>query len=178
MDGRGSAAAAAAAPDQPRPPRATAPQRLLSAPSAAPRLCVRPWWFPARDLSEPLLLYLETWLVDAIFGPDRMVIPEMEWLSQALLRVDTVDTGNLAEITIFGRPREQNRVKNILLNLASWHKEHRVQRAKKMEQLEEFLKVHSSIQPLLAPVEKGVLVRSTVRVSSASAPGVEKEQVF
>ena len=70
----------------------------------------------------------------------------MEWLSQALLSVDTVDSGDLAEITIFGRPRVQNRVKNILLNLASWHKEHRIQRAKKMKEPEEFLKVRSFLR--------------------------------
>nr|AKZ42329.1 oocyte-expressed protein [Castor fiber] len=118
--------------------------RLLSRPLPAPRIRVRPWWFPAQELSDPLVFYLEVWLADSIFGSDRTVIPEMEWMSQALLRVDTVDSGNLAEITIFGRPRIQNRVKSILLSLASWHKDLRFQRAKKIKQLEEFLKSHSS----------------------------------
>lgn len=56
-------------------------------------------------------------------------------MSQALLRVDTVDSGNLAEITIFGRPRIQNRVKSILLSLASWHKDLRFQRGEVFENL-------------------------------------------
>ncbi|KAL6086279.1 hypothetical protein STEG23_007288, partial [Scotinomys teguina] len=60
--------------------------------------------------------------------PNLALISEIEWISQALLRVDTVDFGNLSEITIYGRPCVKNRMKNILLNLAAWHKEHSIQR--------------------------------------------------
>ncbi|XP_034847055.1 oocyte-expressed protein homolog isoform X1 [Mirounga leonina] len=76
-------------------------------------------------------------------GPDRAIIPEMEWMSQVLLTVDIVNSGDLVEITIFGRPRVQNRVKSVLLSLASWHQKHRA-RAEKMKQLEEFLKAGAS----------------------------------
>ncbi|CAK7310542.1 Oocyte-expressed protein [Vulpes lagopus] len=60
-------------------------------------------------------------------------------MSQVLLTVDVVSSGDLVEISIFGRPRVQNRVKSVLLSLASWHRKHRA-RAEKMKQLEEFLK--------------------------------------
>ncbi|XP_040839090.1 oocyte-expressed protein homolog [Ochotona curzoniae] len=109
-----------------------------------PRLRIRPWWFPVQELDDPLVFYVEAWLADAIFGKDRAVIPEMEWMSQVLLSVDTLDAGSLAEITIYGRPRVQNRVKSILLSQASWLREYRAGRAEKMKQLEEFLKTRSS----------------------------------
>lgn len=71
------------------------------------------------------------------------LIPEIEWLSQALQRVDIVDSGNIAEITIYGRPCVKSRMRNILLHLAACHKEDLVQGAAKMKQLEELLKTHS-----------------------------------
>nr|XP_004660464.2 oocyte-expressed protein homolog [Jaculus jaculus] len=134
----------AAAPAEPdghtEPPSA---ERLLSVLPASPRIRVRPWWFPAQELSVPLVFHLEAWVADRIFGPDRAVIPEMEWMSQALLSVDTVNSGKLAEISVFGRPGVQNRVRSILLNLASWHLEQQVQRVR-IKQLEEFLKFRAS----------------------------------
>lgn len=42
---------------------------------------------------------MEVWLVDVRF---RTIITEMECMSPALLKVDTEDSGNLAEVTIFG----------------------------------------------------------------------------
>ncbi|XP_051053966.1 oocyte-expressed protein homolog [Phodopus roborovskii] len=122
------------------PTRDRPSQKLLSVPPMSPRIRVRPWWFPVQELSDPLVLYMEAWLAEIIFGPNQALISEIEWISQALVRVDTVDSGNLAEITICGRPFVKNRLKNILLNLAVWHKEHNVQRATKLKQLEEFLK--------------------------------------
>uniref|UniRef100_A0A8C8UFA7 KH-like RNA-binding domain-containing protein n=1 Tax=Peromyscus maniculatus bairdii TaxID=230844 RepID=A0A8C8UFA7_PERMB len=104
---------------------------LLGAPPASPRLRVRPWWFPEHELENPLVLYMEAWLAEMIFGPNRSLISEIEWISQALLRVDTVDSGKMAEITIYGRPSVKNRMKNILSNLATWHKEHHVQRGER-----------------------------------------------
>uniref|UniRef100_A0A452U7L7 Oocyte expressed protein n=1 Tax=Ursus maritimus TaxID=29073 RepID=A0A452U7L7_URSMA len=90
-------------------------------------------------------------------GPDRAIIPEMEWMSQVLLTVDIVNSGDFAEITIFGRPRVQNRV---LLNLASWHRKHRA-RAERMKQLEEFLKAGApgpqTPEPPVAEVFSGAL---------------------
>ncbi|XP_036049522.1 oocyte-expressed protein homolog [Onychomys torridus] len=128
--------------------------KLLSAPPVSPRIRVRPWWFPEHELEDPLVLYMEAWLAEMIFGPNQSLIPEIEWISQALLRVDVVDSGKMAEVTIYGRPCVKNRMKNIISNLANWHKEHHVQRAEKMKQLEEFLKNHSSKhQP--TPGEKG-----------------------
>ena len=91
---------------------------------------------------EPLVFSLEAWLADSIFRPDRDVVPEMEWMSQALLMVDAVHAGKLVEITGFGRPAVQRRVKSVLLSLASSHREQRA-RAEKMEQREEFLKAQA-----------------------------------
>lgn len=66
---------------------------------------------------------MEAWLVDVLFSPNRTIITEMRWMSQALLKVDTEDSGNLAEVTIFRCCYVQNRGKNILLSLASWLKD-------------------------------------------------------
>ncbi|KAL2792126.1 oocyte-expressed protein-like protein [Daubentonia madagascariensis] len=118
-------------------------ERLLRLPLPPPQIRIRPWWFPVQELRDPLVFYLEAWQADAIFGPDRAIIPEMEWMSQALLTVDIVDSGNLVEITVFGRPRVQNRVKSMLLGLAWFHREHRA-RAEKMKHLEENLKARAS----------------------------------
>ncbi|XP_002714471.1 oocyte-expressed protein homolog [Oryctolagus cuniculus] len=128
------------------PLKLTRPEDLLRFPHPLPppRIHIRPWWFPVQELEDPAVFYLEAWVADLIFGPDRAMIPEMEWMSQALLRVDPVDSGNLVEITVHARPRVQNRVKSILLSLASWHRERRVARAEKMKHLEEFLKTRSS----------------------------------
>ncbi|XP_016061221.1 PREDICTED: oocyte-expressed protein homolog [Miniopterus natalensis] len=132
-------AAAPGGPWTPAPPL----DALLRTPLPLPRLRTRPWWFPVQELRDPLVFYLEAWLADLVFGPDRGVIPELEWMNQVLLRVDTVSTENVVEVTIFGQPRVQNRVKNVLLSLASRHREHRA-REEKMKQLEEFLKARAS----------------------------------
>ncbi|NP_001185846.1 oocyte-expressed protein homolog [Sus scrofa] len=123
----------------------TSPQEkgLLELPLLAPRIHTRPWWFPVQELRNPLVFSLEAWLADSIFGPNQVLVPKIEWMSQALLMVDTVNAENLVEITVFGRPTVQHRVKNVLLSLASRHREHRA-RAEKMEQLEEFLKALAS----------------------------------
>ncbi|KAM9234496.1 oocyte-expressed protein homolog [Dugong dugon] len=115
----------------------------LMLPPQGPMIRLRPWWFPVEELKEPLLFYLEAWLVDLMFGRDRAVIPKIEWMSQVLLTVDIMDSRDLAKITIFGRPRVQNRVKSVVLAVASWHRKRR-HRSEKMEQLEEFLKAGAS----------------------------------
>ncbi|XP_008590717.1 PREDICTED: oocyte-expressed protein homolog [Galeopterus variegatus] len=86
--------------------------KLPGLPLPPPWLRIGPWWFPAQALSDRLVFHLEAWLADAVFGPDRAIIPEMQWMSQALLTVDITSSRNLVEITVFGRPRVQNRVKN------------------------------------------------------------------
>lgn len=42
--------------------------KRLSAPPVSPRLCVRPWWFPAHELRDPLVFYMEAWVAEMIFG--------------------------------------------------------------------------------------------------------------
>ncbi|XP_070651835.1 oocyte-expressed protein homolog isoform X2 [Bos indicus] len=60
-----------------------------------------------------------------LWWPDRALVPEMEWMSQALLMVDAVDAGNLVEVTVFARPAVQRQVKSVLLSQASVHREQR-----------------------------------------------------
>ncbi|XP_012503349.1 PREDICTED: oocyte-expressed protein homolog isoform X1 [Propithecus coquereli] len=118
-------------------------ERLLRLPLPPPQIRIRPWWLPVQELRNPLVFYLEAWLTDVIFGPDRAVIPKMEWMSQALLTVNMVDSGNLVEITVFGRPSVQSQVMSMLLGLACFHREHRAQ-AEKMKHLEENLRARAS----------------------------------
>uniref|UniRef100_A0A4X1V7L5 KH-like RNA-binding domain-containing protein n=1 Tax=Sus scrofa TaxID=9823 RepID=A0A4X1V7L5_PIG len=99
-----------------------------SSPSCSPSLTASSSCSLTNAAAQPLSL-----------GPNQVLVPKIEWMSQALLMVDTVNAENLVEITVFGRPTVQHRVKNVLLSLASRHREHRA-RAEKMEQLEEFLK--------------------------------------
>eukprot|EP00069_Balaena_mysticetus_P002051 bmy_15736T0 len=98
---------------------------LLGLPLLPPWIRTRPWWFPVQELRNPVLFYLEAWLADLLFGPDRAIVPKMEWMSLAPLTVDTVKAWNLVEITVFGWPDVQHLVKSRLLSLASRHPEHR-----------------------------------------------------
>ncbi|XP_008137671.2 oocyte-expressed protein homolog [Eptesicus fuscus] len=125
---------------------AQALDKLLKMPLPLPRIRTRPWWFPALELRDPLVFYLEASLADPVFGPDRVMIPEIEWMNQVLLSVETVSSGSLMEITVFGQPRVQTRVKSVLLSLAARHRENRA-RDEKMKQLEKFLKAHGSPPP-------------------------------
>lgn len=77
---------------------------LLGLPLLPPGIHTRPWWFPVQELRNPVLFYLEAWLADLLFGPDRAIVPKMEWMSLAPLTVDTGNARNLVEITIFGWP--------------------------------------------------------------------------
>ncbi|EDL26389.1 RIKEN cDNA 2410146L05, isoform CRA_a [Mus musculus] len=119
-------------------------QKLLNVLPVSLRLRTRPWWFPIQEVSNPLVLYMEAWVAERVIGTDQAEISEIEWMCQALLTVDSVNSGNLAEITIFGQPSAQTRMKNILLNMAAWHKENELQRAVKVKEVEEFLKIRAS----------------------------------
>ncbi|EDL77734.1 rCG25286 [Rattus norvegicus] len=130
-------------------------QKLLSVPPVSLRLRVLPWWFPVQELSNPMVFYLESWVAERIIGSDQDEISEIEWMSQALLSVNLANSGKLAEITIYGRPSAQIRMKNILLNMVAWYKEDEVQRAVKLKQVEEFLKQHAS--SIITQASKGKL---------------------
>ncbi|XP_052045274.1 oocyte-expressed protein homolog [Apodemus sylvaticus] len=117
-------------------------QKLLNVPPVSLRLLVRPWWLPVQELSNPLVLYMEDWMAKMIIGQDQAEISEIEWMTQTLLRVDY--SGKLAEITIFGRPRAQTRMKNILLNMAAWHKDDETRLARKIAQVKKYLKAQMS----------------------------------
>lgn len=47
---------------------AQALDKLLKMPLPLPRIRTRPWWFPALELRDPLVFYLEACLADHIFG--------------------------------------------------------------------------------------------------------------
>lgn len=64
-----------------------------------------------QELRNPVLFYLEAWLADLLFGPDRAIVPKMEWMSLAPLTVDTVNARNFVEITVFGWLDVQHLVK-------------------------------------------------------------------
>ncbi|XP_059542165.1 oocyte-expressed protein-like [Myotis daubentonii] len=87
-----------------------------------PWIRTRPWWFPALKLRVPLVFYLEACLADPIFGKNGTMILEIEWMNQVLLTVEKINSGSLIEITDFGQPRVQNRVKSVLLSLAARHR--------------------------------------------------------
>ncbi|XP_044606496.2 oocyte-expressed protein homolog, partial [Equus asinus] len=135
------AAAAARARGEGRTP-AEALAGLLRRTPPTPRARPRPWWFPARELSCPSACYLEARLAGCVFGPDRAAVPETEWRSQVLLTVRAVEPGGAVEVSVFGQPHGQNRVKGVLRSLAAWHWERRA-RGEKMEQLEAFLKARA-----------------------------------
>ncbi|KAB0404036.1 hypothetical protein E2I00_016669 [Balaenoptera physalus] len=98
---------------------------LLGLPLLPPWIRTRPRWFPVQELRNPVLFYLEAWLADLLFGPDRAIVPKMEWMSLVPLTVDTVKARNLVEITVLGWPDVQHLAKSRLLSLASRHREHR-----------------------------------------------------
>lgn len=64
-------------------------------------------------------------------NPDPIIIQEIEWMSQALLRVDTMYSKNLGEIPIFEQPCGQTRWRT--LSWTSRFKEYHNQWAKKMK---------------------------------------------
>ncbi|KAK1338255.1 hypothetical protein QTO34_001370 [Cnephaeus nilssonii] len=132
---------------------AQALDKLLKMPLPLPRIRTRPWWFPALELRDPLVFYLEACLADHIFG-ERAGVCRPKRIHDSGNRVDEpgpADGGNselrsLIEITVFGQPRVQNRVKSVLLSLAARYRENRA-RDEKMKQLEKFLKAHGSPPP-------------------------------
>lgn len=58
---------------------------LLRLPLPLPRIHTPPWWFLVQELRIPGVFSPETGLADLIFGPDRAIVLEMEWMIQALL---------------------------------------------------------------------------------------------
>ncbi|XP_028642174.1 oocyte-expressed protein homolog [Grammomys surdaster] len=118
-------------------------QKLLSDLPMSLRLRTRPWWFPIEELSNPMVFYMEASVAERIIGRDQAEMTEIEWMTQALIRVDPGNSENLAEITIYGRPSAQTRMKNILMHMSIWQKDSEARRAKKIKQVEEFLKAHA-----------------------------------
>ncbi|EPQ12569.1 ES cell-associated transcript 1 protein [Myotis brandtii] len=87
----------------------------------------QPYWFHTEYLKSPKTVHLEVWLVEAIFGPGREHIPHVECVSQTLLHINQWDPEGEAEILIFGRPSYQKDVSKMIMNLAHYHHQLRVQ---------------------------------------------------
>ncbi|XP_004674102.1 PREDICTED: KHDC3-like protein [Condylura cristata] len=91
----------------------------------------KPYWFHFEYLKSPKEVHLEAWLVEAIFGPGGEHIPHVEWVSQTLLHINQWEPEGEAEILIFGRPYYQKDVSKMIMNLADYHRQLRVQRSEK-----------------------------------------------
>uniref|UniRef100_A0A673VGW6 KH-like RNA-binding domain-containing protein n=1 Tax=Suricata suricatta TaxID=37032 RepID=A0A673VGW6_SURSU len=87
--------------------------RVLRSPLLPPWSHTWPWWSLVQELGDPLVFHLEAWLAASIFSPDQVIILEMEWMSQAPLTVDIVNSRDVVEIAIFGQLCLQNQVKSI-----------------------------------------------------------------
>lgn len=98
---------------------------LLRLPLPLPRIHTSPWWFLVQELRIPGVFSPETGLADLIFGPDRAIVLEMEWMIQALLTGGRSLSGNLVEITIYGWPAQRR--ESMLPSLELRHGEHRAQ---------------------------------------------------
>ncbi|XP_020142936.1 KH domain-containing protein 3 [Microcebus murinus] len=86
-----------------------------------------PYWFHHEFLKNPKAVRLESWLVEAIFGPDGEHIPDIECTSHILLHVNRWDPDGEAEILIFGRPYYQKDTAKLVMNLADHHRQLRAQ---------------------------------------------------
>ncbi|KAM8778744.1 KH domain-containing protein 3 [Rhynchonycteris naso] len=87
----------------------------------------QPYWYHSEYLKSPKVVYLEAWLVEAIFGPGGEHIPHVECVSQTLLRVNQREPEGEAEILIFGRLSYQKDVSKMIMNLANYHRQLRAQ---------------------------------------------------
>lgn len=107
-------------------------------------------------------------------GSDQAIIPDIEWMNQILLMMDIVNSGNLVEITFFQELCIQNRVKSLVLSLASKHQEHCAQ--DEMKQLEESWKAWAQgAQTPQPPVASYCQEHYDNR--PASATNVQKKQI-
>ncbi|XP_062051526.1 KH domain-containing protein 3-like [Lepus europaeus] len=92
-----------------------------------------PNWFHSEFLKSPKAVHLEAWLVEAIFGPGGEYIPHVECVSHTLLHVNRWDPDGEAEILKCGRPYFQKDVSKLIMNLADYHRQLRVQSSEKVQ---------------------------------------------
>ncbi|XP_062043562.1 KH domain-containing protein 3 [Lepus europaeus] len=92
-----------------------------------------PNWFHSEFLKSPKAVHLEAWLVEAIFGPGGEHIPHVECVSHTLLHVNRWEPDGEAEILICGRPYFQKDVSKLIMNLADYHRQLRVQSSEKVQ---------------------------------------------
>ncbi|XP_066217460.1 KH domain-containing protein 3 [Saccopteryx leptura] len=122
----------------------------------------QPYWCQSEHLKSPKAVYLEAWLVEAIFGPGGEHIPHVECVSQTLLRVTQREPEGEAEILIFGRPSYQKDVSKLIMNLANYHRQLRAQSSEKSAAQE------TAIQRSPAAVREAATQRSPAGVREAA----------
>ncbi|XP_027784118.1 KH domain-containing protein 3 [Marmota flaviventris] len=79
-----------------------------------------PSWFHSQYLKCPRVVYLEAWLVEAMFGPDGEKIPHVECVTHTVLHVNWWNPESDAKILIFGRPNFQLDVFEMIRHLANY----------------------------------------------------------
>ncbi|XP_041535304.1 oocyte-expressed protein homolog [Microtus oregoni] len=119
------------------------PKRPMEDPSSQKLRAPPVSWRPQDEICEPVVLHMETWVAERVFGRMQPSVPS-EWYDGSIwMTVDTGDSGNVAEITIYGEPSLQRRMKNVILHLEARHKNEDFKRAWTMKELEKFLRTHS-----------------------------------
>uniref|UniRef100_A0A8C9UM57 KH-like RNA-binding domain-containing protein n=1 Tax=Spermophilus dauricus TaxID=99837 RepID=A0A8C9UM57_SPEDA len=79
-----------------------------------------PSWFHSQYLKCPRVVYLEAWLVEAMFGADGEKIPHVECVTHTVLHVNRWNPEGDAKILIFGRPNFQLEVFEMIGHLANY----------------------------------------------------------
>ncbi|CAO2641867.1 KH domain-containing protein 3 [Lemmus lemmus] len=79
-----------------------------------------PEWFSTEYLDDPKTVYVNAWLVEAIFGKDGEYISHVESTSRTLLQVTQWNPEEDAEILIFGPPFYQDDVSKMISNLVNY----------------------------------------------------------
>ncbi|OBS76785.1 hypothetical protein A6R68_16769 [Neotoma lepida] len=72
-------------------------------------------------------MYVDAWLVEAMFGRDGEYIPHVECVSRTLLHVNQWNPEEEAEILIFGPPFYQKDVSQMILNLVDYFRKQMMQ---------------------------------------------------
>ncbi|XP_058524980.1 KH domain-containing protein 3-like [Ochotona princeps] len=131
-----------------------------------------PKWFHSEFLKSPKAVRLEAWLVEAIFGPGGEHIPHVECVSNTLLHVNQWDPEGDAEILICGRPYYQKDVSKLIMNLADYHRQLRLQSSKKAGRPQSPVEVHGVGAPP-SPIHVGEAStrQSQTKVDEAGTQG-------
>ncbi|XP_052570226.1 KH domain-containing protein 3 isoform X2 [Peromyscus californicus insignis] len=79
-----------------------------------------PKWFHPEHLDDPVIVYVDAWLVEKMFGKDGEYIPHVECVTRTVLHVNQWNPEAEAEILIFGPPDYQKDVSQMIWNLVDY----------------------------------------------------------